>query len=438
MKLFSITLIFLTCLTVPAVVAQEDPVNPVHPQNGKEIIKLLDSLYFYIWKDELDIWENSDLDLFYYDNNTRLVKWVRKDWDENLIRYEWFDEFRVTYQYEEGILSGELKENWVLGTNQWVNYSRYSYSYDEEGNKTEWKWERWDEGMSDWTNFRLTLYGYDTNGNLITFTTQMWEPTVSGWINSQDIRYHYDQNGNDTMTLTLVWNLDSLNWENLNKKLNQYNLSGQQVRVLYQDWNPDLKAWIDYRLTVYTYDGSGFLTESLSQDWDPTTQNWKNKSKLVYSNNVQGQPMNYTEYKWDPTLLDWLNRSGGFYEYDTEGDRINSVTQIWGENEEWLNSTRLRYVYIKVISVPELVTTWIECRTGSKGSGILCVECTGLQPDKTYTLTLFDLGGGQSFSQAFRGDTSRLINSALSAGIYLLVIHDGQQICFRDKVYIAR
>jgi Secretion system C-terminal sorting domain len=89
-----------------------------------------------------------------------------------------------------------------------VNYERYLYTYDSNGNETLYLIEMWDD--ADWVIYSRITYTHDSNENMTSYLLETWDG--ANWVNSWRETYTYDTNGNITSYLREDW--DGTNWVN--------------------------------------------------------------------------------------------------------------------------------------------------------------------------------------------------------------------------------
>lgn len=105
--------------------------------------------YRYSW--EFDEWKKKTFALFSYDG-LLLTQILRKAWDE--FGMAWIDKSRTTYTYDEnGFTADVLGEYYDQYANIWYKSYTYSYLYDELGHRTEYIYRVWDELNGEWLNY---------------------------------------------------------------------------------------------------------------------------------------------------------------------------------------------------------------------------------------------------------------------------------------------
>ncbi|HNS17316.1 MAG TPA: hypothetical protein PKI34_05800 [Bacteroidales bacterium] len=402
----------------------------------KDTIKLLDSLYSYFWRTNIGYWVNEDLDLFYYDNNTDLIKLNRKHWDESY-GYFWYDDSRVLYTLKNSLRIEELKQEYELIAQKWNNYTLFTFVYDDQGKRTEWKWQRWSPDISDWVNFRLNQYLFDSADKQIQSISLTWDPESSGWLFSQKIETLYNSTGNDSIILTSYWKSSDSAWLNLSKKTSLYDLSGNLVNELMQVWDDGSEKWIPSSNSLSLYDNDHHILETVYQHWNVNQSGWENKTRTEYIYNELGLISYAVNSLWNPPDSVWENTSRNIYSYDLEGDQVDYVLQNRTQDQKWENSLRKQFVYKKVLSIPEVMTAdCISCRWETISSSARSISCIGLKDNATYLFSLYSMQGSHISSQVISGNQPIRIRGEIPAGIYLMTIASKDHPVHQEKVFI--
>ncbi|MDD5507070.1 MAG: T9SS type A sorting domain-containing protein [Bacteroidales bacterium] len=433
--LLSLILIFLAVGHLNALTEAFHP-RTAPSRYPADTIKLLDSLHSYFWRTNIGYWVNQDLDLFSYDHNTDMIRWNRKHWDESY-GYIWYDDFRVLYTLEGGQPVEELKQNYDLQTSQWINYTLFSYAFDGQGNKTEWKWQRWSAEKEEWINFRLNNYLYDVQGHQILSVSSIWDAAGNEWLLSQQTEISYDVCGADTLILTSYWSTSDSAWTPLGLRRNIYDQAGNRVREHMQYWDAGSSSWINSSNNISLYDEHDNLLQTTYQHWDEGLNGWVDRNLTEYSYNVQDLLSLYVTSMWDPSDSVWQPASRGLYAYDREGDESDFILQVWSQNGEWINQSHKRYVYYKVLSLQESYpSSEISCILTTYPTGHQCVRCCGLKNSQSYILNVYTLTGSLILTRAFNGDQAVSSWGHIPPGIYILTITGNDQIIHREKMLI--
>lgn len=402
----------------------------------KDTIKLTDSVITYTWSEPLGYWDNDNLDLYYYDNNTDLIKWNRKNWD---IEYGfiWYDDSQTLYTLHNRLVTEELTQDYDLSGQKWINTSLITYLYDGQGNKTERKWQKWNTGDETWLNFRLETYEYNLTHHLIQSQSSTWDSENSLWIYGQQYQYFPDGNDRDTLQITRKWNVLTSEWDYQSRKKRQFDPDGKMTEEINQFWNKTSQAWINTSRILYLSDALGRDTLILSQNWNDDNSTWNDKTRTANFYDEKDLLVRFTLAQWEIASQTWVYTRQGFYTYDKEGDPIEYILQNWNENEEWENSIRFRYVYKKVLDVPEIThNEYINCKWSHPSTGTICFTCNGLTEGLNYVICLVSFEGKVISDRVIKGGQHFCIQHPPLTGLYLLTIRDRKQLIFSTKLFI--
>lgn len=410
--------------------------HPELPGLPADTIKLIDSLYHFFWRTNIGYWVNEDLDLYYYDQNTDLLKWSRKHWDESY-GYIWYDDYRVVYTLVDRMTVEEMKQNYDLQASQWINSTLFTYTYDGQGNKTGWKWQRWSPELNDWSNFRLNQYFYDGAGHDILSVASNWDDGIHDWIPSQKVETSYDSSGADTLILTSYWSEPDSAWIALSRKRNGYDLAGNKVTEQLQQWDAETSSWINSSYNLLIYDVGDKLSQTIYQRWDADLNKWIELTMNEYFYNEMALISQYITSTRNPSDTVWTPAARGMYEYDGDGDRTEFVLQEWDGQGDWINHSRLNYAYRKVLSLPESgSSTGISCYWTRHAQEDKCLRCDGLKNGQPYVFTLYSMQGSLIYNQVFTGGQAVALKGTISSGIFIFTVAGEDQLLHRGKIVI--
>jgi len=194
----------------------------------------------YFWDDETNGWLRTGYTDYTYDGQGNLIEELGTT-DLSIMT---FPSDKTTYTYDAS--GNRLTETYMMydiGTDTWVNNSKYLWQYDGAGNETEEINQLWDG--SAWVNNDRETYAYNAQGDQTEWLWQIWD---NGWVNNSRTQDTYDASGNNTQTLDQTW-------EN--------------------------GAWVNEYLMNSTYDAQGNPVESIDQEWVDNA--WVNDERVLYS-----------------------------------------------------------------------------------------------------------------------------------------------------------
>lgn len=166
---------------------------------------------------------------------------------------------RSTFTYKSGSkVETELAEKWDT-TGKWVNYSRYSFTYDANWNTLSWLMENW--STDQWVGISRRTYTYATDNKKLTEIVENW--LVGKWINS-------------------------------NRYTNTYHSNGKWQTNLTENWYTTGK-WVDYTRYSWTYDAKANVETILYEIKD--AGNWVNKNWYLSFISDMGNSYSMYAYK---------------------------------------------------------------------------------------------------------------------------------------------
>ncbi|MEJ2617556.1 MAG: T9SS type A sorting domain-containing protein, partial [Ignavibacteriaceae bacterium] len=126
----------------------------------------------------------------------------------------------------------------------WENYTQYMYTYDSNGNNTEYLVQNWDP-INGWVNFGHYLLQYDSNDNRTEQLVQTWDAVGNQWLNS--ILYTYTYNSQNSVLTYLIQNWNSgTGWQNVYNIAYTYDANNNPSEVIFQIWDSGSSEWVNY------------------------------------------------------------------------------------------------------------------------------------------------------------------------------------------------
>ncbi len=189
-----------------------------------------------MWNDTTKVWENMMNLIINYDDNFKITSDFTEVWSDT----GWSPLFREYYYYNEvDSCKGRLSQMWM--GNEYVDWERITYKYNDKNLKIEELDESWVFFQSKWMNSLRYKYEYNTNNQVIV---------------------KYDEQ----------WDLSS-GERNIYKKISTTYNEKLIAEELTQEWKES--NWVNTDLDTYAYEDNQ-ITVMLWQKWDDVNDNWYN------------------------------------------------------------------------------------------------------------------------------------------------------------------
>ena len=221
-------------------------------------------------------------------------------------------------------LDYEISQFWDETLGQWGIGYKIDYTYDTNGNLTQFIFYDWNG--SEFVNEWKTDYTYDTNENLTQVIDYNWD--ISQWGIDYKIEYTYDTNGNLTQEIEYSWN--GVQWGN--------------------QWKTD-----------YTYDTNENLTQVIEYHWYGSE--FENEYKTDYTYDTNGNLTQEIEYSWNG--VQWDNEWKTDYTYDTNGN-ITQYIDVYWNGVQWGNEWKTEFTYNNSYSFSDLILPFFYSNTEVK------------------------------------------------------------------------
>ncbi len=251
-----------------------------------------------------DNWVNHQRWTYTYDADGNTITKLFEEWDYINYQFKWAGKKRWTYTYDfDGNMTSELLENYQ--DDQWVADYKKTFECDLKGNVTLYVHELWYDNQWNINLKEKHTFTYDANDYITTEVIEGWYNDQ--WRNSQRITYTY-ANGKVTSKTYEGWAVFSNQWGNALKITYTYDGNGNMTQMLYEDWG--LEDWYEVKRWTYTYDFDENLTSELYE----------------YSD------------------AEWINGWRTNYTYDSMGNKISDYYEEW-EGGQWVEKHNYRRNY---------------------------------------------------------------------------------------------
>ena len=335
-----------------------------------------DSVCYYAWDPDQNLWADSAKQIFKYDENLNLAE--SSSWLWNSETGEWVGKEglgRQTWKYNEfGDLIETLKYHWNVMTAEWIlaGGSRKEITYDNNGKiileifsdyhsdlgkwisskKTEYLFNAddkliekscyiWNNELMEWegdnSSFRQA-WTYNNTGDKECHIYYSWNPVIKDWEAFSKFEYNYDQKGKIIEKIQWKWDADAMNWTGIMRYTWEYYLSPCITEVIQYNWVSDLSTWFPVKLEARLYNEDGQITAYAEYAWDNLCSDWKYHGQAytcIYDYN--GNILEKTVYQWDGIQDLYIQFSCWKYSYDKFDNLTDSCFFYWDAGtESWI------------------------------------------------------------------------------------------------------
>lgn len=210
-----------------------------------------------------------------------------------------------------------------------TNQSLKTYSYDANGNLTNYLEQKWK--ANTWTNYSKDTYTYTAQNKIASRINEIWNNGV--WEVLNRYTYTYNQAGIETLLLIEGW--DGSNWFNNTRFVSIVNGNNQYTSRVQENFGLS-KKWVPANKRLYDYDGAGNRTVETYLKFVVTVQPdsgefaYDTENSYGYDANKNNTVQYYTELSGfvpDITFRDTLNRFEFTYEEYTNSSGISQFGQ---------------------------------------------------------------------------------------------------------------
>lgn len=226
---------------------------------------------------------------------------------------EWEKAYEEIYTYNSsGLLTEKFSRMKIEFEENWIDYMRTTYEYDESGRLKSHLFEEFTINIYDewvWQPFDRVFYEYDSAGLKISQTTQIWSPSHP-WYTDRSSHYSYDSNNVLISELLKMYVTDTIGTEN---SLINYFYTGNNLLERIERNVATETGWVPYEKEQRIYNTQDSIIQAIFSVWDEES----------------GQ---------------YLSKTQDLYTYDTPGLLVVKITQNYTD-DDWVNYRRYRYEY---------------------------------------------------------------------------------------------
>ena len=330
--------------------------------------------------------------VYEYDENGRTTCFKKLRRDGN----SWIDDDVFFFFYNEQGLIDTIKRNYTWGMENYIDSLKYVYSYDENGNRTDYVLQRLNSYYEwTWHNLYHHQYTYE-NGNILTDKNLTWDN--DSWKNTDSISYSYE-NEQVIINTHLKWNANGGYWYNYDNTNYEYYPSENKTIIVSQTWN---NAWVNKSRTIKQFDDFNTPVQYAYQVWQ--NEEWADKGICNYTLNESN---NCTD------ALCKQKSSNGTW---TESRDNYSMNVVFNNGISILPITGLQF-HVSYLSTTSLnKNDHKKCAIVYPNPGISQLN---IQTDTPITkVTIYDMMGRQVFNQTMSEATIHINTESWPAGVY--------------------
>lgn len=300
-----------------------------------------------------------------------------------------------------------------------ANRSRWTYSYDEQGNLQTVLFQRHPE--NEWEDVSRQLWTYTPEGRVQEQTQQRMQG--GAWENARRRVWLYDEvNGMIQSITEQVWSSMQQAWQNHSRQEYTNSEMRQWNAIRRQTWDAATGQWENEQRELFDYGTNTRLNSRVLQRWD--NGEWKNRFRGAYQ--LEGTTINGLFERSPTGGNDWQLDSRFQTVYDDSfQQQLSQGWQSWNaQMERWENN-------LQTIRIRNFWSEQVVSSTQNPASEILCtipnpyrlntsLNCPEMEPGSTYSLQVFNLVGQPVFQRQIRGGDTFSISGNIPAGLYVL------------------
>ena len=150
-------------------------------------IPMPDSIVMYAYENNTWVVDGKMVNITWYD----FSKYLFSSYDVIMMdNGSWGDPLRIVSTYNSNDqLTGMVYKMSLMGN--FVDFMRYTFTYDSYGNETETKIETFMTGTWEVFGHQINTYSYDNSGLMIESESKSYDKTSGNWYNTNKYQYRY-------------------------------------------------------------------------------------------------------------------------------------------------------------------------------------------------------------------------------------------------------
>lgn len=376
----------------------------------------------YNWNVNSNAWVNSTATTTNYQSDTLLTYGLTEMWDTTSNAW-------INNRLIEGVFNANGKKIsatvylWDLSLNAWRGFDSLTSSYNAQGLLLEQYQFKWDLASSTFVDWRKYIYTYDNNGNLI-YTEYKF--MVSNVYNTT-YTYVYEYNANNVLTSlrSEIWLGNASGIQSVQKRTITLNAEDKPLLVVNADSNASTNNnWLIRNRTTTTYNASGLLTSQLyEQTLNSSDSILRNSTRVTRTYDNNNYELTYLTEIWNISNGSWTPSSSQLFEYNNEGyltarDFKNSWDTI---NNYFSNHTRQEYLCSETVGIEDELNAE-ESRFNVYPNPVTKGIPLNIYSSQSTNYQLFDYFGRLIQSGKSSEGMNTLSTDNLSTGMYILIL----------------
>jgi len=247
-------------------------------------------------------------------------------------------------------------EYWTFDSEDWINWHKAEYLYNETGLTIEYDHFFFDEILETWDTATKIFYEYDENRNMKKSFSINWNSVDSIWEDNHYSTYGYNSKNQLSNYIYTTWNDMTEEWVDVYKI--EYHYNADDLLELIYDYSGlhDSVEWKLGEKVEYTYDMDNNLTQIVASNLIDDEENWQAYFQQLLSYELDENVSSIISQDWDKNKNDWDNYDKEEYEYDSNGNNTiayefswSEAGSTWRENFKANNTFDLSYDYNELI-----------------------------------------------------------------------------------------
>ncbi len=224
--------------------------------------------------------------------------------------------------------------NWNTVTGTFFNMSRYTQTYDAQGNALSEVLENYDTVVNVYRNALQWIYTYDGNNNVLTATGQMWNNVTNAWEDQNKRINNYNAAHQLIQTINQNWSSVDMGWRNSSQYILSLNAAGGDTLQILQNWDTASQSWSNASEYISTYNATGDKTQRLTFLWNGSAWDTTPLLRIDMAYDADHHETFQVNLNWNTSTLAWDSAYRFTWTYNTYGDEDVSTQHTWLSNGE--------------------------------------------------------------------------------------------------------